>query len=76
MFCPPLSGDKAWFCFWFCPMLQDWSSGALADFRDTQRWFFLRCKELSLRLLRLMALSLDLDPERFLSAHRLVGSKF
>uniref|UniRef100_A0A3Q4BXB9 Fe2OG dioxygenase domain-containing protein n=1 Tax=Mola mola TaxID=94237 RepID=A0A3Q4BXB9_MOLML len=52
----------------------DWSSGALADFRDTQRWFFLRCKELSLRLLRLMALSLDLDPERFLSAHRLVGT--
>lgn len=55
---------------------QKWPSGPLAEFRDTQTSFFLRCKELSLRVLKVMAHSLDLDPELFLSAHRLVGSEF
>ena len=55
-------------------VLQKWpSSGQLRDFQQIQQSFFQSCKELSLRLLRLMALSLDLDPDVFLSAHRLVG---
>lgn len=36
----------------------------------------MHCKELSLRVLAVMAVSLDLDPELFLSAHRLVGSTY
>ncbi|KAM3869668.1 uncharacterized protein ACN63O_005870 [Diretmus argenteus] len=51
------------------------SSGSVSGFREVQTSFFLRCKELSLRVLRLMALSLDLDPEVFLSAHRFIGTK-
>uniref|UniRef100_A0A667XQ35 Si:dkey-10o6.2 n=1 Tax=Myripristis murdjan TaxID=586833 RepID=A0A667XQ35_9TELE len=50
------------------------SSGAAAGFKDAHISFFLRCKELSLRILRVMAHSLDLDPEVFLSTHRLMGS--
>lgn len=56
--------------------LQKWPSGSLSDFRDTQTSLFLRCKELGLRVLTAMAVSLDLDPELFLSAHRLVGSTY
>ncbi|XP_061780332.1 uncharacterized protein [Nerophis lumbriciformis] len=44
-----------------------------AGFRETQTAFFHRCKELSLRILKVMAHSLDLDPDVFLSAHRLIG---
>ncbi|XP_056138218.1 uncharacterized protein si:dkey-10o6.2 [Lampris incognitus] len=51
-----------------------WPSGDLAAFRDVQTSFFLRCKELSLRVLRVMAHSLGLEPEVFVSAHSLIGS--
>ncbi|XP_051807681.1 uncharacterized protein si:dkey-10o6.2 isoform X2 [Acanthochromis polyacanthus] len=50
------------------------SSGAVAGFREIQTSFFQRCKELSLRVLRVMAHSLDLDPNVFLSAHRFIGT--
>lgn len=50
------------------------SSGSLKSFQEFQTSFFLRCKELSLRLLRVMAHSLGLDPEVFLSAHCLIGT--
>ncbi|XP_044213148.1 UPF0676 protein C1494.01 isoform X2 [Thunnus albacares] len=45
-----------------------------AEFQEIQRSFFMRCKELSLRVLRVMAHSLGLDPEVFLGAHRLIGT--
>ncbi|XP_041795748.1 UPF0676 protein C1494.01-like [Chelmon rostratus] len=51
-----------------------WPSGAVSEFREIQTSFFRRCTELSLRLLRVMAHILDLDPEVFLSAHRLIGT--
>ncbi|KAM8750737.1 uncharacterized protein AB9X84_012536 isoform 1-T1 [Acanthopagrus schlegelii] len=51
-----------------------WPSGALADFEEIQKSFFLRCKELSLRVIRVIAHSLGLDPEVLLSAHRLMGT--
>ncbi|KAM9439870.1 uncharacterized protein Hap1MRO34_000301 [Clarias gariepinus] len=51
-----------------------WPSDDLGDFRDIQVGFFLRCKELSLRVLRVMALSLGLDSEVFLKAHSHIGS--
>ncbi|GAA6215289.1 UPF0676 protein C1494.01-like [Lates japonicus] len=50
------------------------SSDAVTGFQEIQTSFFQRCKELSLRVLRVMALSLGLDPEVFLSAHRLIGT--
>ncbi|XP_077373239.1 uncharacterized protein LOC144016242 isoform X2 [Festucalex cinctus] len=43
-------------------------------FQEIQTVFFHRCKELSLRVLRVMAHSLDVDPDIFLSAHRLIGT--
>ncbi|KAF7654877.1 hypothetical protein LDENG_00063650 [Lucifuga dentata] len=46
----------------------------LPGFQEIQTSFFLRCKELGLRVLRVMAHSLDLDPEVFLSTHRLIGT--
>ncbi|XP_075994666.1 uncharacterized protein LOC142989130 [Genypterus blacodes] len=49
------------------------SAGAAAGFQEIQTSFFLRCKDLSLRVLRVMALSLGLDPEVFLSAHSFIG---
>ncbi|XP_028306271.1 2-oxoglutarate-dependent dioxygenase htyE [Gouania willdenowi] len=49
------------------------SSGDLKAFQEIQTSFFLRCKDLSLRVLRVMAISLGLDPEVFLSAHRFIG---
>ncbi|XP_044213150.1 proline hydroxylase buaE isoform X4 [Thunnus albacares] len=45
-----------------------------AEFQEIQRSFFMRCKDLSLRVLRVMAHSLGLDPEVFLGAHRLIGT--
>ncbi|XP_057691672.1 uncharacterized protein LOC130915697 [Corythoichthys intestinalis] len=44
-----------------------WSS--LEGFQESQTTFYYRCKELSLRILRVIAHSLDVDPEVFLSAH-------
>ncbi|XP_018977738.1 2-oxoglutarate-dependent dioxygenase htyE-like isoform X2 [Cyprinus carpio] len=52
----------------------NWPSEGVDDFRDVQVSFFLRCKELSLRVLRLMALGLGLEAEVFLSAHKHIGS--
>ncbi|MCJ8745114.1 hypothetical protein PDJAM_G00126710 [Pangasius djambal] len=51
-----------------------WPSDGLEGFRDILVGFFLRCKELSLRVLRVMALSLGLDSEVFLKAHSHIGS--
>ncbi|XP_029290703.1 UPF0676 protein C1494.01 [Cottoperca gobio] len=51
-----------------------WPSGAAKGFREIQTSFFHRCKALSLRVLRVMAHSLGVDPEVFLSAHRLIGT--
>ncbi|XP_077592810.1 uncharacterized protein LOC144210186 [Stigmatopora nigra] len=45
-----------------------WSS--LKGFRESQTTFYYRCKELSLRILRVIAHSLDVDPQVFLNAHR------
>ncbi|XP_028287739.1 UPF0676 protein C1494.01-like [Parambassis ranga] len=50
------------------------SSAALTGFQEIHTSFFQLCKELSLRVLRVMAQSLDLDPDVFLSAHRLIGT--
>ncbi|XP_019934776.2 uncharacterized protein [Paralichthys olivaceus] len=50
------------------------TSDAVADFQEIQTSFFQRCKELSLRVLRVMAHSLGLDPEVFLGAHSLIGT--
>ncbi|XP_061678342.1 uncharacterized protein LOC133502035 isoform X2 [Syngnathoides biaculeatus] len=50
------------------------TSEAQAGLRETQTAFFHRCKELSLRVLRVMAHSLDVDPDVFLNAHRLIGT--
>ncbi|XP_041651772.1 UPF0676 protein C1494.01-like [Cheilinus undulatus] len=52
-----------------------WPSGAVESFQEIHTSFFLRCKELGLRVLRVIAHSLDLDPEVFLSAHHLVGMR-
>lgn len=55
--------------------VQEPSSAVLLDLQDSHAAFFLRCNALSQRVLRLMAHSLDLDPDVFLSAHQLVGSR-
>lgn len=56
-------------------VLQKWpSSDAVKGFKEIHTSFFQRCKELSLRVLRVMALSLGLDPDVFLRAHLLIGS--
>ncbi|KAF3855191.1 hypothetical protein F7725_023246 [Dissostichus mawsoni] len=52
-----------------------WPSGAVKGFREIQTSFFQHCKELSLRVLKVMAFSLGLDPEVFLSAHRFIGEE-
>ncbi|XP_068595837.1 uncharacterized protein [Brachionichthys hirsutus] len=46
----------------------------VSEFREILTSFFHRSKELGLRVLTVMAHSLDLDPEVFLSAHRFVGT--
>lgn len=51
------------------------SGGALSDFQRLQSSFFRRCSALGLRVLRLMALSLDLDPESFVKEHRHIGEQ-
>ncbi|XP_065139137.1 uncharacterized protein [Paramisgurnus dabryanus] len=52
----------------------NWPSEGVEDFRDIQVSFFLRCKDLSLRVLRVMALGLDLDADVFLKAHKHIGT--
>ncbi|XP_041966250.1 2-oxoglutarate-dependent dioxygenase htyE isoform X1 [Alosa sapidissima] len=51
-----------------------WPSEDVPGFRDKQVSFFMRCKELSLRVLRLMGLSLGLDADIFVSAHKQIGT--
>ncbi|XP_034541066.1 2-oxoglutarate-dependent dioxygenase htyE-like [Notolabrus celidotus] len=43
------------------------------SFEEIHTSFFRRCKELSLRVLRVMAYCLNLDPEVFLAPHRNMG---
>ncbi|KAG7319813.1 hypothetical protein KOW79_016956 [Hemibagrus wyckioides] len=50
-----------------------WPSDGCDGFRDIKVDFFLHCKELSLRVLRVMALSLGLDSEFFLKEHCNIG---
>ncbi|XP_077373237.1 uncharacterized protein LOC144016241 [Festucalex cinctus] len=52
-----------------------WPTSEVAPgFRETKTAFFHRCKELSLRILRVMAHGLDVDPDVFLNAHRFIGT--
>lgn len=51
------------------------SSDALTGFQEIHTSFFQHCKDLSLRVLRVMSHSLGLDPEVFLSAHHLIGTE-
>ncbi|KAL0967951.1 hypothetical protein UPYG_G00260260 [Umbra pygmaea] len=51
------------------------SSDGLTEFREIQSAFFQRCKDLSLRVLHVMAHSLGLEPEVFLNAHRQIGTE-
>ncbi len=60
---------------WLCQCVQNWPSEGVDDFRDVFESFYLHCKELSLRVLRVMALGLNLEAEVFLSAHKHIGSK-
>ncbi|XP_056622264.1 uncharacterized protein si:dkey-10o6.2 isoform X2 [Triplophysa dalaica] len=52
----------------------DWPSEGVEDFRDGMVSFFNRCKDLSLRVLRVMAIGLGLEPKVFLEAHKHIGS--
>ncbi|KAJ7998395.1 hypothetical protein DPEC_G00222250 [Dallia pectoralis] len=47
----------------------------LCGFREIQTSFFLRCKDLCLHVLRVMAHCLGLEAEVFLNAHRLIGTE-
>ncbi|XP_015239978.1 PREDICTED: UPF0676 protein C1494.01-like [Cyprinodon variegatus] len=58
----------------FHPDIKWPSSDAVRGFQEIQVSFFQRCKELSLRVLRVMAQSLGLDPDVFLRAHRFIGT--
>ncbi|CAL1594856.1 unnamed protein product [Knipowitschia caucasica] len=49
------------------------TGGALSHFQQLQSSFFSRCSSLGRRVLRLMALSLHLDPETFVKEHRRMG---
>lgn len=55
---------------------QNWPSEEVDDFRDAQVSFFLRCKELALKVLRLMAIGLGLDSEVFVNKHKHIGSMY
>ncbi|XP_042351964.1 UPF0676 protein C1494.01 [Plectropomus leopardus] len=72
---PERSGDlkEAFNISSFHPDIK-WPS-AVKGFQEIKTSFFQRCKELSVRVLRVMAHSLGLDPEVFLSAHQLMGTE-
>ncbi|KAK9959105.1 hypothetical protein ABG768_011185 [Culter alburnus] len=53
---------------------EDIPSEEVADFRDTKVSFFLRCKELALKVLRLMAIGLGMDSEVFVNKHKHIGN--
>lgn len=59
-----------WWFLSFC-VLQKWPS---KDFQEVHMSFFQLCKELSLRVLKVVALSLNLQPDVILSAHKFIGS--
>ncbi|XP_073709634.1 uncharacterized protein [Misgurnus anguillicaudatus] len=52
----------------------NWPFEGVEDFRDVHMSFFLRCKDLSLRVLRVMALGLGLDADVFLKAHKHIAT--
>ncbi|ROL43190.1 UPF0676 protein [Anabarilius grahami] len=52
----------------------NWPSEGVDDFQDAQVKFFHRCKELALKVLRLMAVGLGLDSEVFVNEHKHIGS--
>ncbi|KPP73950.1 hypothetical protein Z043_106928, partial [Scleropages formosus] len=55
---------------------ENWpSEEILPGFREAQQSFFVQCKDLSLQVLRVMALSLGLDADVFTNEHKLIGSK-
>ncbi|KAM4733776.1 uncharacterized protein FYW61_007118 [Anableps anableps] len=58
----------------FHPDIKWPSSDAVRGFQEIHASFFQCCKELSLRVLRVMALSLSLDPDLFLHAHHFIGT--
>ncbi|XP_013871440.1 UPF0676 protein C1494.01 [Austrofundulus limnaeus] len=58
----------------FHPDIKWPTSDALKCFREIHTSFYQRCKELSMRVLRVMALSLGLDPDVFVRAHLLIGT--
>ncbi|XP_016888702.1 UPF0676 protein C1494.01-like isoform X2 [Cynoglossus semilaevis] len=47
---------------------------SVSNFEKTQVSFFQRCKELSLRVLRVLAQSVGVDPDVFLNAHKSIGT--
>ncbi|KAL4622827.1 hypothetical protein GN956_G20260 [Arapaima gigas] len=51
------------------------SEEILPGFHVAQESFFQRCKDVSLRVLRVMALSLGLDTDIFLKEHRFIGTR-
>lgn len=51
------------------------TGGAISDFQQLQSSFFRRCSALGLRVLRVMALGLGLEPETFVKEHRLIGER-
>lgn len=51
------------------------TGGILSDFQQLQSSFFRRCSALGLQVLRIMALSLDLDPETFVREHQRIGEE-
>ncbi|KAA0714876.1 hypothetical protein E1301_Tti010284 [Triplophysa tibetana] len=53
---------------------ENWPSEGVEDFRDGMVSFFNRCKDLSLRVLRVMSIGLGLEPKVFLEAHKHIGS--
>lgn len=64
------------FIFLHSQCAQNWPSEEVGDFRDAKVSFFLRCKELALRVLRLMAIGLGLDSEVFVNEHKHIGSTY
>ncbi|KAK6290801.1 hypothetical protein J4Q44_G00388010 [Coregonus suidteri] len=58
------------------PVIKWPSWEGVSGFCEIQSSFFLRCKDLSLRVLHVMAYSLGLEAEVFLSVHRHIGSEY
>ncbi|XP_072516105.1 uncharacterized protein [Salminus brasiliensis] len=52
-----------------------WPTEGVEEFRTVQEGFYVRCTELCLRVLRVMALGLGLESDVFVKAHKLIGSE-